>query len=71
MWLKVVVPLFALAYVGYRATLALEIHRAKRRGDVERVEDLRKHGFGLRRFLLGSALVLMALLIVFVILETR
>ena len=33
MWLKVVVPLVALAYVAYRAAVALEIHRAKRRGD--------------------------------------
>ena len=71
MWLKVVVPLLALAYVGYRATLALAIHRAKRRGDEARLEALRKHGFGLQRFLIGSALVLMVLLVVFVILETR
>jgi hypothetical protein len=71
MWLKVVVPLVALAYVGYRASVFLEIHRAKRRGDATRVEDLRKHGFGLSRFLFGSAVVLMALLIVFVLLETR
>jgi hypothetical protein len=71
MWLKIVVPLLALAYVGYRAAVALEILRAKRRGDTTRVDDLRRHGFGLSRFLLGSALVLMALLIVFVVLETR
>ncbi len=71
MWLKVVVPLVALAYVGYRLAVALEIHRAKRQGDTGRVEDLRRNGFGLKRFFLGSALVLMVLLVVFVLLETR
>jgi len=71
MWLKVVVPLIAVAYVGYRASVALEIFRARRRGDTARADELRRHGFGLHRFLIGSALMVMALLLVFVILETR
>jgi hypothetical protein len=71
MWLKVVVPLLAVAYVGYRAAVALEIARAKRRGDVARVHHLRTHGFGLYRWFLGAALMLILLLALFVILETR
>ncbi len=71
MWLKVVVPLLAVAYVGYRAAIAFEIARAKRRGDVARVDHLRAHGFGLYRWLLGGALMLTFLLVLFVVLETR
>jgi hypothetical protein len=71
MWLKIVVPLVAVAYVAYRAAVALEIVRAKRRGDAARVDHLRTHGFGLYRWLLGGALLLMFLLTLFVILETR
>ena len=54
MWLKVVVPLLAAAYVAYRVTLALEIARAKRRGDTARVDHLRTHGFGFYRFVVGT-----------------
>jgi hypothetical protein len=71
MWLKVVVPLVALAYVGYRAALALEIWRAKRRRDTARVEHLRSHGFGLYRWILGGTLVVIFLLTLLVVLETR
>lgn len=71
MWLKIGVPLLAVAYVGYRAAVALEIARAKRRGDAARVDHLRAHGFGLYRWLLGGALVLMFLLTLFVVLEAR
>ncbi len=71
MWLKIVVPLLAAAYVGYRAMLALEIARAKRRGDTARLDHLRTHGFGFYRFILGTTLVVLCLLVVFLILETR
>ena len=71
MWLKVVVPLLAVAYVAYRGALALEIWRAKRSGDRPRVEHLRTHGFGLYRWLLGITLVVMALLALLLVLETR
>lgn len=71
MWLKIAVPLLAVAYVGYRAAVALEIARAKRRGDAARVDHLRTHGFGLYRWLLGGAVMLMLLLALFIVLETR
>ena len=71
MWLKVVVPLLALAYVGYRGALALEISRAKRRRDTARVEHLRAHGFGLYRWLIGGTLVVICLLALLLVLETR
>ena len=71
MWLKVVVPLLALGYVGYRAVLALEISRARRSGDTARLEHLRRHGFGLYRWAVGLTLVVIALLALFVVLETR
>jgi hypothetical protein len=71
MWLKIVVPLVAVAYIGYRATLALEIVRARRRGDTARLEHLRTHGFGFYRFVLGTTLVVICLLALFLILEMR
>ena len=71
MWLKVVVPLCALGYVGYRAALALAISRARRSGDTARLEHLRRHGFGLYRWVLGLTLVVIALLTLLIVLETR
>ncbi len=71
MWLKIVVPLLAVAYVGYRVTLALEISRAKRRGDTARFDHLRTHGFGFYRFVVGTTLIVICLLVLFLILETR
>jgi|1186.fasta_scaffold104343_2 hypothetical protein len=71
MWLKVVVALVALAFVAYRGSVALEIFRARRRGDTARVEHLRTHGFGFFRFVLGTVVVIALLLLVFVVLEIR
>ena len=71
MWLKIVVPLLAVAYIGYRVTLALEISRAKRRGDTARLGHLRKHGFGFYRFVVGTTVIVLCLLTLFLILETR
>jgi hypothetical protein len=71
MWLKVVVPLLALGYVAYRVALAVEIRRAQRRRDTARVAHLRAHGFGLYRWLLGGTLVVICLLALLVVLETR
>ncbi len=71
MWLKIVVPLLAVAYVGYRVTLALEIARAKRRGDTARFDHLRTHGFGFYRFVVGTTVIVLCLLTLFLILETR
>ena len=71
MWLKIAVPLLAAAYIGYRVMLALEISRARRRGDAARVEHLTTHGFGFYRFVLGTVLVVLCLLTLLVVLETR
>ena len=71
MWLKIAVPLLAAAYIGYKVSVAWEIARAKRRGDTARVEQLRTHGFGFYRFVLGTVLVLLCLLTVLLVLETR
>ena len=71
MWLKIVLPLLAAVYIGYRATLALEISRAKRRGDTARLDHLRAHGFGFYRFIVGTTVIVLALLTLFFILESR
>jgi hypothetical protein len=49
-WLKVLVPLLAVAYVGYRVLLHVQISRARRAGDQARVADLTSHGFRLYRW---------------------
>jgi len=71
MWLKIVVPLLAAAYVGYRVMLALEISRARRRGDTARVAHLTTHGFGFYRFVIGTVLVILCLLTILLVLEAR
>jgi hypothetical protein len=71
MWLKVVVPLLAVAYVAYRGVLALEIARARRAGDTARVAHLRTHGFGLYRWMMIVAVSLVVLLSLFLLLETH
>jgi hypothetical protein len=71
MWLKVVVPLLAVAYVVYRGAVALEISRARRVGDAARVAHLRAHGFGLYRWILITAVALAVLLSLFLLLETH
>jgi hypothetical protein len=71
MWLKVVVPLLAAGYVAYRVTLALEIARAKKRGDKARYDHLRTHGFGFYRFIVGTTVIVLCLLTLFLILEAR
>jgi len=66
-WLKVLVPLAAAAYVGYRVTLAVQIARARRAGDDARAERLGTKGFGLHRWAV-AALVLVVLLLLLVVL---
>ncbi len=39
-WLKVLVPLLAVAYAAYRVLLHVQISRARRAGDQARVDDL-------------------------------
>jgi hypothetical protein len=71
MWLKVAVPLLAASYVGYRAAVLIAIARAGRRDDGARVEHLRAHGLGLHRWLLGAVVLVICLLVVFMVLESR
>ncbi len=71
MWLKVAVPLLAVAFIAYRCAVALEISRARRRGDTARVAHLRAHGLGFYRFVLGSVVVLVVLLAILLVLEMR
>ena len=51
-WLKVLVPLLAIAYAAYRVLLHLQISRARRAGDQARVAELTSHGFRLYRWAL-------------------
>jgi len=65
-WLKVIVPLLALAYVGYRVALAVQIARARRAGDEARVERLSSRGFGLYRWAVGLAILAILFLVLLV-----
>lgn len=60
-WLKVLVPVLAVAYAAYRVALYAQITRARRVGDQARVTELRTHGFRLYRW----ALLVCLLAIVF------
>ena len=59
---RVAVVLVAGGFVAYRLALWLEIRKARRAGDVKRVEQLRRHGFGLYRWAVVFLLVFIALL---------
>ena len=54
---RVVVVLVGVGFVAYRMSLWWEIRRATRSGDAERVERLRRRGFGLYRW--AAAVVLL------------
>jgi hypothetical protein len=71
MLFRFAVPALALAYAGYRIALTLQIARAKRAGDTARLAELRTKGFGLYRWALRGALVLIVLLAILVMLESR
>ena len=60
---RVVVVLGALGFVAYRFALAREIRRAHRAGDLARERRLRSRGFGLYRWALALALLLIALFV--------
>jgi hypothetical protein len=68
-WLKVLVPLAAAAYAGYRLTLAVQIARARRAGDHARVERLTTRGFGLYRW--AVALLILVILFLALLVFTR
>lgn len=61
MWLRVVVLLLGVAYVGYRLQLAVELRRAKRTGDLARAERLRGRPYLILRWVVGIAVVLLLL----------
>jgi len=65
-WLKVLIPLLAVAYAAYRVALHVQIARAGRAGDQARVDDLRTHGFRLYRWAFLVCLVAIAFLTVLV-----
>jgi hypothetical protein len=54
MLIKIAVLLLAIGYIGYKVSVALEITRARRRGDAARAEQLAAQGFGFYRFTLGT-----------------
>jgi hypothetical protein len=57
---RAAILLAGLGFVAYRVLLTREIRRARRSGDVARERRLRSRGFGLHRWLLGTAVVLIA-----------
>ena len=61
-WLKVLVPLLAVAYAAYRVVLHLQISRARRAGDRARVAELTTHGFRLYRWAFLICLLAIAFL---------
>ena len=48
-------------FVAYRFSLWWEIRKARRLGDLQRAEHLRRHGFGLYRWAVLLLLVFIAL----------
>jgi hypothetical protein len=62
-WLKVLVPLLAVAYAVYRIALSVQIARARRAGDEARVQKLRTRGFGLYRWAVAFAILVMLFLL--------
>jgi hypothetical protein len=66
-WLKVLVPLLAVAYVAYRVVLHVQISRARKAGDRARVAELETHGFRLYRwaFLLCLAAIAFLALVMY------
>jgi cell division protein FtsW (lipid II flippase) len=60
--LRITFLTLAVVYVGYRILLALKIARAKRRGDAEREQKLRRQSFWA---LQGTVLVLLLLVLGF------
>ncbi|MBO0847562.1 MAG: hypothetical protein J2P22_19350 [Nocardioides sp.] len=54
---RVAVLVVGGGFVAYRVALALEVRKARRAGDTARVEHLRRHGFGLYRWIVLCLLV--------------
>jgi hypothetical protein len=70
-WLKVLVPLLAVAYVGYRVLLHVQISRARRAGATVRVAQLTSHGFRLYRWALLVCLLAIGFLTLLVYSNSR
>ena len=63
---RVAIILLGGGYIAYRVSLAVQILKAKRAGDVARERRLRTHGFGLYRWAAGAAVVVFLVLVVIV-----
>jgi hypothetical protein len=59
---RVVVVVVGVGFVAYRVALWLEIRKARRAGDTAREQHLRRHGFGLYRWVALCLLVFIVLL---------
>lgn len=69
-WFGIVVPILALGYVAYRASLTVRAVKAQRAGDRDRADALRaKSGYVFLGF--RSALVLLALVLIVALIATR
>jgi len=59
---RVAIYLVLGGYVAYRVTLAVQIAKARRAGDVEREQQLRRRAFGLLHWLVMAVLIFTVLL---------
>jgi hypothetical protein len=71
MWLRILVLVAAIVYVGYRVTLSLRIVRAVRRGDAERERALRRVAFRSSWAAIGILVLAGLLLVGLVALNSR
>lgn len=68
---RIAVILVTGGFIAYRTALWLQIRKARRAGDTEREQHLRRHGFGLYRWVVLCLLVFIALLTTVVWLSSR
>jgi len=68
---RIAVILVAGGFIAYRTALWLQIRKARRAGDTEREQYLRRHGFGLYRWIVLCLLVFIAVLTAVVWLSSR
>lgn len=63
---RIAIVLLGGGYVAYRVALAVAILKAKRAGDPQREQHLRRHGFGFYRWALAVVGVFFVVLVVIV-----
>jgi hypothetical protein len=71
MLLRIAIIVLGGGYVAYRVAIAMEIIKARRTGDVVREQHLRRHGFGLHRWILGACAVVFLVLMVVLWADSR